>query len=136
MHTHMAEFWEKVRCVGETLVATGDYKAITPTLREIVAIVQAHPESAEQFEAAFVEILEDPRTYSVLVVQYCMHTLRLGSVLRHVAERIRQDTHRSDMHAHHVLEAYSSDWALKSLFELEPRIAQAHQDLSVEADFK
>jgi uncharacterized protein (DUF2062 family) len=132
----MAGFWEKVRCVGETLVATGDYKAVTPTLREIVAIVKAHPESAEQFEAAFVEILENPRTYSVLVVQYCMHTLRLGSVLRHVAERIRHDTHRTDMHARHVLEAYSSDWALKSLFEVEPSTTQHSPDLAVRVDFK
>jgi len=119
MSADLTTFWEKVREVGDTLLATGDYKSVAPTLREIVAIVQQHPDAVNEFETAFIEIMENPTKYSGLVVTYCMHTLRFPKVRQHAEERMRRSPLRTDAHARHVLEAYSSDWPVKSLFESE-----------------
>lgn len=120
MSADLTTFWEKVRTVGDTLLATEDYKSVAPTLQEIVTIVQKHPDAVDDFETAFIEILENPAKHSVLVVTYCMHALRFPKVRRHAEERLRRAPLRADMHARHVLEAYSADWPLKSLFECGP----------------
>ena len=117
MSADLTFFWEKVRAVGEILDKTGDYKAVAPTLREIVAIVQGRLVEVDDFEAAFIEILENPAQYSVVVVTYCMHILRLPNVRQHAEERWLRAPHRSDMHARHVLDAYQPEWPVQSLFD-------------------
>ncbi len=107
---------EKSNVVGKTLSATGDYKDIKGPLDEIVSFIKRHPELHDQFEAAFLEILENPRKRSLLVVTYCMNELRFPKVLTQAQSRLNKSKFRSDMHARHVVEAYSDDWPVKSLF--------------------
>lgn len=116
----MTNFWTKVRKVGDDLLATGDYKSVANTLRETVELIRLHPTNEPQFEAALIEILDNPDRYSVLVVTYCMHELRFQSVLRHAEARLLRNSHRIDMHARQVLEACSPDWPVKSLFTMPP----------------
>src|SRR4051812_24659032 len=112
MTVELDPFWQKSREVGAVLAATEDYKATEPLLLELLAIVQSRPDLLPQFEKAFIEILDDPVRYSVLIVQYCMHVLRLPGVRQHALNRLSSAPLQTDAHARHVLEAYSDDWRL------------------------
>jgi hypothetical protein len=118
MDTPLTLFWKKVGVVGETLNRTGDYKSVSPVLREIVEIVQSNPKLSDQFEAAFIEILENTLKHSPLVVEYAMFTLRFPKIRSYVEARLNREKLKGvDMHARHVLEAYSENWILASMFK-------------------
>ncbi len=81
MEPDLLIFWKKVHAVGDALRLNEDYKAVAPILRDMVTFIQERPNLRDQFEAAFIEIMEtNPRKHSPLTVVYCMHVLRFPKV--------------------------------------------------------
>jgi len=111
-------FLRKAALVGPIIDEKQDYKLVRPILRELLDIVQQNPGEREDFEAVFIKIFEDKKTFSGLVVEYCMHVLRFQNIRDHAEKRLRNDRYKTDDRAKRVLEAYSPNWVMKTIFDI------------------
>ena len=57
-------------------------------LQYLVRVVRGYPDNRDWFELKFIEMFEDEKNYSELVVSYCMHVLKFQKVLVHVQKRV------------------------------------------------
>lgn len=114
----LAEFWRLANKVGEVLQAGGDDHAAEPYLIKILRIAESRPNERDSFTKAFLRILDNPDKWSVLIVEFCMHRLRYLEIQTHWLERLKSERFCwEDMHARHVLEAYSQNWPRKACFQ-------------------
>lgn len=122
------EFWRLCRQVVVILNDSGDYKKTEPLLLTILDLVKQHPDERDFFSSAFKEMLRNPRTWTTLIVQFCMRELRYPEVQAE-ALKIQQSLDDEAIHddARRVLEAYGNVWLPGHIFdyykEKEPPIA-------------
>jgi hypothetical protein len=125
-------FLKVAEMVGRIVGLTNEHKSVESVLQCLVRIVRAHPEKRDWFESKFIEMFENEREYSGLIISYCMHVFKFQKVLTHVQKRVDRDLDRTrrrfgiadpeakilgtDDHARHVLEAFSPDWSGRKIF--------------------
>lgn len=114
----IAIFLKKAALVGPMIDEKKDYKVVKPLLRELLNIVQENPNERKMFETVFIDIFENEKTYSELVIVYCMHVLRFQNVRDYAEKRLKNDRRKTDDRARRVLEAYSPNWIMKRIFDI------------------
>jgi hypothetical protein len=119
--------------VGPIIGLTQEHGSVESILRYLVRVVRGNPDKRDWFESKFIEMFDDEKNYSELVISYCMHVLKFQKVLVHVQKRVDQDLEQmrkrlgindparkvlgTDDRARHVLEAFSPEWKSRIIFK-------------------
>ena len=103
--------------VGPMISKTSDYKSVQPHLLDILDIVLRNPDKSEWFESKFIEMFDDAKNYSEVVIIYCMHVLKYPRVLAHVKTLYERDALRTNDRARRVLDACSPNWLARRIFK-------------------
>ncbi|MFJ9317329.1 hypothetical protein ACIRN4_24295 [Pimelobacter simplex] len=113
------------------VIAAGspDARDLAPTLRDLVALVQANPEHAEVASSVFLDLLEErpgelilgvPGTIEIL--EFSMHRLRWPAMQSALSKLVQSaNDPRVSRAAGRVLEAFDSDWAGGEIYDESPR---------------
>jgi hypothetical protein len=125
-------FLKVAEMVGRIIGLTQEHKSAESLLDYLVRVVRGHPEKKDWFETKFIEMFDDRRNYSGLVIAYCMHVLKFKKVLAHVQKIADQDLAQmrktlgitdltrnvigTDDRARMVLESFSPNWKSRIIF--------------------
>jgi len=112
------EFWRLCNEVVVALDQSQDYRLTEPSLLKILDLVKANPKERQFFVDAFIAILENPRKWRILIVEFCMRELKYPEVYQKAMEIDKTFKGVSgDMDAYSVLQVYGKVWPTGRIFE-------------------
>jgi hypothetical protein len=92
---------------------------LVPYGRQILSLIERHPERRSDFERAFCDLWQTPFGPWELI-SFCMHTLRWPVVRQFIERAFREAEQRQDWRslpiASHILASFSDDWPDADLF--------------------
>jgi phosphoribosylaminoimidazole-succinocarboxamide synthase len=110
-----------------------DNSELAPILIGLLEWISEHADAAADFDAIFVEAIDERGHAAAEILKYCMHTLRYPGVRTRLEEiRDKADDsptgYNTRRGAERILEAYSDDWEAIAigLWPAYPNARQSH----------
>ena len=105
------QFWKWCAEATEQYAKCQDHRRIESILLKILTLVKENPGERNFFKDAFLTILQNPRKWSNLIVQFCMRDLHFPEVYEKAIELVNSHL-EDDSAAQDVIRVYRPVWPL------------------------
>lgn len=110
-------FWQTCEKIETELDRTNDGRRVEPELIEILEMVKAFSVERKFFVDAFITMLENPKKWHTLIVEFCMRELRFPEIYQRAVEIDNAcGPIPGDRDARHVIQAYGEIWGPGHIF--------------------
>ena len=105
------EFWQLVDAVEERWLNTYSLDELEPSLLEVLNFVKKHPDSKQELEECFLELIQTPKGGVIEILEFCMHELRWPKIKQALENTVRttKDIRERDA-LWRIPEAFLDNW--------------------------
>jgi hypothetical protein len=110
----IAEFWRISIDATQRVSKTFNAPDVMPYGKQIIQLVELHPDKRQKFVDAFIEGAGSPETCDRWLIEFCMHALRIPEAKlefeRLSREAIAQNNWNKIQPLQHILDAFEDTW--------------------------